>query len=125
MAHNKRTLTLDDVRSATHFASQHLEDWIARAALAYSDLDRATRTERHECRWCYYGLSTRMGGAAMTTKACGSCGTAMTFPSTNTDRVCKPCGQELGICVHCGADIHLRDRRKLGRRPRAKRSEAR
>lgn len=108
-------LKIADMQSATHFGRQRLQNWIERAERAFADLDREKRLERHECRWCYYAHSERMGGAAMTTKPCDHCELVMTFGSTNTDRICKPCGERLGLCVRCCADINLVDRRKLER----------
>lgn len=115
MQQPKRELTLDDVRHYTHFNRKSLKDWIERAERAWADLDREKRLERHECRWCFYAMSTRIGGAAMTNKPCDRCETVMQFASTSTDRLCRPCGEKLGLCVSCGADIDLVDRRKLER----------
>lgn len=108
-------LKIEDVQNATHFGRQHLKDWIERAERAFADLDREKRLERQECRWCYYAHPSRLGGAAITHKPCDTCNEVMTFSNTCTDRICKPCGERLGLCVRCCADINLVDRRKLER----------
>jgi len=111
-------LTIEDVKNATRFNRQALAKWIANAERAFADLDRAKRMERHECRWCFYARSSRIGGQAITNKPCESCGVDQCYSSTQTDRVCRPCGVRLNICVSCAADIDLVDRRKLERADR-------
>jgi hypothetical protein len=115
MQQPKRELTLIDVQHYTHFNRQALQDWIRRAERAFADLDRGPREDEQTCRWCFYAVSSRVGGAAMTEKPCDSCSEVMLFSSTITDRLCKPCGKRLGLCVRCSADIDLVDRRKLER----------
>lgn len=112
----RRELTIEVVRDATRFNRQRLEEWIGNAERAFADLDRSERMERHECRWCFYARRTRSAGQAITSKPCDSCGNVETYPTTATDRVCRPCGERLGICVLCAADIDLVDRRKLERK---------
>lgn len=116
MEQKRRELTIEDVRNTTHFNRQHLKEWIANAERAFADLDRAKRVARHECRWCFYARGSRIAGQAITTKPCDSCGEIETYPTTGTNRVCRPCGERLGICVLCAADIDLVDRRKLERK---------
>jgi hypothetical protein len=116
MEQKRRELTIADVQTTTHFNRKHLKWWIEQAERAFADLDRAKRLERHECRWCFYARESRIAGQATTTKPCDSCGNIETYPTTNTDRVCRPCGERLGICVLCAADIDLVDRRKLERK---------
>ena len=72
------------------------------------------RVERHAkqlCVKCY--LADRIGGAVMTDRQCGLCGTLMHFGNTNTDVLCPACAKENLLCKHCGADIDLKNRRKL------------
>lgn len=116
MEQKRRELTLDDVRNVSHYNRRSLSEWIANAERAFADLDRDKRLQRHECRWCFYAMSRRLAGQATTTKPCDSCGEIEHYSTTATDRVCRPCGERLGICVLCAADIDLVDRRKLERK---------
>lgn len=118
MEQKRRDLTIEDVRAASYFGRQRLSAWISNAERAFADLDKTERIERHECRWCFYRAMSggRVGGQAFTARDCDSCGQSVTYSSTNTDRVCRPCAERLGICVSCVADIDLVDRRKLERR---------
>jgi len=116
MEQKRRPFTVEDVKTATHFSRRHLAKWIERAERAFADLDRVARLERHECRWCFYGMSSRIAGQAVTQKPCDSCEEVQHYSSTDTDRLCRPCGVRLNLCVSCLADIDLVDRRKLERK---------
>lgn len=74
-------------------------------------LDRVTK--KSECKVCYYIHNARIGGAAMTYRDCGICGSKELYGSTSTDVLCMKCAQEYKLCKHCGADRELKPRRKL------------
>jgi hypothetical protein len=76
------------------------------------DKDKQQRLEETICRTCFYFRRSRIGGAAITRWCCGVCGRTQTAPSTATDKVCRPCGQEHLLCVQCGGDLETRVRRR-------------
>ena len=75
------------------------------------DPDKKARLAKQECVVCFY--YPRVGGAMISFSNCGLCGKEMRFPSTNVDKLCPECAKEHRLCKHCGADIHLKSRRKL------------
>lgn len=95
---------------ATERAKQRVQDWIDLANAATNDTRHAQRIASHECKACFY--SSRMGGAAITTRNCMCCSQPQTYGSTNTDVLCLPCAKEGSLCKHCGADLELRTRRR-------------
>lgn len=74
---------------------------------------RLQRTEECLCTCCFYLERYRIAGCAMTDSNCTYCGEVTHFSSTATDDFCLKCAKELKICKRCGADIDLKDRRKL------------
>jgi NADH pyrophosphatase NudC (nudix superfamily) len=71
--------------------------------LEYYDDDpfNKKRTSERECKVCTY-INDNFAGQAFTDSYCGICGKKMTFPTTDTDKVCKECAKENGLCKHCG-----------------------
>jgi NADH pyrophosphatase NudC (nudix superfamily) len=59
------------------------------------------RRSEQECKVCTY-INSNLAGQAITDSYCGICGKKMTFPTTDTDKVCKECAKENGLCKHCG-----------------------
>jgi hypothetical protein len=108
-------IDLNRVRNATHFARQHLREWMDAAERAFADLDRKERETVQECRRCFYVGRQRMAGQAFTERECENCKRSVMYPTTDTNSLCVECGQRLGLCVRCCADIDLVDRRKLER----------
>lgn len=97
---------------ATSTANCRMKDIITRAFLVHSDPDNRRRiNDEHKCVVCFY-LSSRIGGAAMTTQPCGICNTPVLYASTNTDSLCFSCALDHKLCKHCGADIDLNPNRK-------------
>ena len=95
---------------ATERAKARVKSWADLAAEVESDARKADRLKRHECKACFY--ASRMGGAAMTTRPCMSCGSEEMYGSTNTDVLCMGCATTHGLCKHCGGDLEMRARRK-------------
>jgi hypothetical protein len=59
------------------------------------------RTSEQECKICTY-INDGFAGQAFTNSSCGICGKKIIFPTTDTDKVCKECSIENGLCKHCG-----------------------
>ena len=75
------------------------------------DPEQDQRKQRQECVVCY--SSKRVGGARTTQVECAYCDKVLTFASTSTDAMCIDCARERRLCKRCGADIELRNRRKI------------
>lgn len=95
---------------ATERSKNYVNSVLELAAQMTNDPDKATRIEAHLCKACFY--ASRMGGAAMTMRTCGCCGSEELYGSTDTDAFCKPCATKNDLCKHCGGDIEMRVRRK-------------
>lgn len=97
--------------SATHRAKSMAEDLIQKAARLEADPEREKRVSLGLCRWCHYAGS-RIGGAALTTQPCSSCGEDQHYGSTATDALCLPCAKSHGLCKRCGGDRETRTLRR-------------
>lgn len=117
MRANPRPITTESVHHATDLAKHYAETTVTYALEYLADPEKQKREEVPECRSCFYLKRQRVGGAAMTWKPCGVCGVEMSFGSTNTDDVCRDCAKKHELCKHCGADLHLRVRRKFATPP--------
>lgn len=95
------------------FATARVQDMVASARGMLEDGERAERLRKQKCVACYYWNKNRIGGAAITTRPCGICEVEMTFGNTCTDVLCEKCARKHRVCLQCGADMELKDRRKL------------
>lgn len=77
-----------------------------------TDARREDRLTKQECRPCFY-LYSKAGGCVITHSPCGQCEKEMVFATNCTDRLCIECAKSMRLCKHCGADIELKQRRKL------------
>lgn len=102
--------------SRTHIAKQRVEDTLRRAREIESDMRRMARRESQNCKACFYFPA--MGGAAITTQPCMSCGRPEQYGSTNTDALCLACAQESGLCKHCGGNLEMHERRRQWPEPK-------
>jgi hypothetical protein len=78
-----------------------------------SDSEHEHRTSVSLCKYCFYITPDRIGGAVMTTQPCGICEEDQRYGSTATNVICKKCGIKYELCVHCGADLLDRPKRKF------------
>jgi len=65
-----------------------------------NDTEKKERREHCLCKYCKY-VSSKIGGASMTTKPCDCCGKKLYFESTYTDDLCIDCAKEYGHCKRC------------------------
>ena len=112
MTRNAVNIDQVSMMRATDFAKGYCDDTVAKAMQVLTDPDKKERISKLECLACWY-LMGKIGGAAMTEQACGACGKTQLYGSACTDVVCRDCAKEKELCKHCGADLHLRPRRKL------------
>lgn len=99
------------VANQTWVQRSHADAIIARAKTITEDSGRQFRLEVQECPICWE--NGKVGGTACTTKECDLCGVEMRFGNTCYDRLCLTCAKSIGVCRHCGADIDLKQRKKL------------
>lgn len=102
-----KQIDLCEVLRSTDLALDRMD----RARMLIEDPRESDRLAAQECRPCFY--SSKAGGAACSSSDCGGCGATVRSGSTNVPRLCKDCARKLRLCRHCGADINLRNRRKL------------
>lgn len=110
MQQKKAIMSKSLMIGATETASRRVKSWLDLARKVTEDSDKAARLERQECKGCFY--SSRMGGAAMTSRDCMCCDKSQLFGSTNTDVLCQPCAVAESLCKHCGGDLELRTQRR-------------
>lgn len=113
MNREKATIDQRSVEFATDIAIERARDCIAGALGYTTDNNRSARRASLECKTCYYIYTSRIGGAAMTTRPCGICSVEQLYSSTNTDKICLNCAKNYSLCKYCGADLELRPRRKF------------
>jgi hypothetical protein len=111
MIERKQVTDNVSVQRATFLAKEHVEDLVRRAEMLNMDAGKEDRLKKCLCLSCYYVFTSRIGGAAITTRACGVCGNLETYSSTNTDALCIACAKVEELCKHCGGDMKLRVRR--------------
>ena len=111
MKARKIIIDLASVQNRTYMLNKSRENYIEMAKKLIDDPDSEQRRESQQCQICFY--SSRIGGAALTDAECGKCGKLMHFCNTCTDVLCKECAEEMELCMHCGADIEGRKRKKL------------
>lgn len=95
---------------ATEQAKAQVKRRLELAAELDKDSRKQERLLKNECKACFY--SYRVGGSAMVTRPCMSCGTDQVYGSTATDVLCKECAKKHSLCRHCGGDLEMRVRRK-------------
>lgn len=99
----------------SHQSSNKLE--FARYQIAHvmeylTDPRSSERLKLRECSYCYYLNSSRLAGQAFTEWACRVCNQESMHSNTYTPKICISCAHTHSLCVICGADVHLRVRRK-------------
>ena len=92
------------IQEANRRNQERMDDILMKAQNITNDPKRAERLEANLCLRCFYLSNPRLGGAAITTRDCGGCGTEMRFGSTATDAMCHSCSTSKGLCRQCGAE---------------------
>ncbi len=106
MKYEATPVTAESIARATWRAQRQAVEITRLAESLKKDPDKKARLEKRLCKVCYYSRGSRIGGAAMTFRDCGSCGKEQSYGSTITDVLCLDCARELSLCKHCGADIN-------------------
>jgi|SRR5699024_7370495 len=110
MEQKPKKMDIVNMIRATEDAKARVKGWLDLAEQVASDTRKAERLSRQECKGCFY--ASRFGGAAITRRACMSCGEDQMYGSTATDVLCIECAKQHDLCAHCGGDIKMRVRRK-------------
>lgn len=112
MKRENKPITLSDVNDATKRSNYYVSDFKKKAEKLNTDSEKDQRLKERLCLFCYY-LNSWIGGATMTEANCGMCQKMTMYSSTCVDVVCTDCADKHKICVHCGADRELKQRKKL------------
>lgn len=94
-----------NMRRATQLAAARVTEALRLVEKYQTDPAKEHRLAVHKCKACYY--RAMIGGAAVTTKPCMSCGVDQTYGSTNTGVLCLACAKEHHLCTHCGGDLDM------------------
>ena len=113
MEQQKTYVNEEFVHKATDRNHDHAQSMMTRILAWAADLQKKDRKAKGYCRYCWYINKERIGGQAMTQRACGVCGQEQWYGSTATDVMCSGCAIANDLCKQCGADIFDRPRRKF------------
>jgi DNA-directed RNA polymerase subunit RPC12/RpoP len=94
----------------TSRAKLHIAGLRERLANIDGDAEREERLRQLQCPACWYA-SGGLAGQAFTRYTCQVCSAEFQHPNTHTPRMCRVCSDRLRICVECGADLELKQRR--------------
>jgi hypothetical protein len=106
-------LTLDEVRSSTHFAERRCDDFLTKAENLGEDRQAYERHKAQECLWCYYVAGNRIVGQAFTNYHCKGCYADFAHHNTGVPALCADCAKNHRLCRQCGADLDYKNRRAL------------
>lgn len=110
MGQKKANMDVASMVWATHRAIDTKRHYVEMASKMELDPGKEQRIKKGECVACFY--TSRIGGAMITTRACGLCGKSEVYSSTATDALCPECAKKHNLCKHCGGDIDMKARRK-------------
>ena len=113
MKAKKGVLNRANIAHATGRGKRYVDETLTAARKLSKDEDRKERLTKSLCLSCFYLFKSRMGGATITQRECACCDKEMQFGSTATDLLCLDCASDNGLCAQCGADVELKERRKL------------
>ena len=111
MQQKKTEIDWVSIERANYRARQSIDACLEGAANLTKDPESKKRLVEAKCKPCFYLYQARIGGAAITDRACGICDANKTFSSTATDPICHKCADNNGLCVQCGGDIDSKNRR--------------
>lgn len=111
MTHDRAKMTKTFMVRASYHAKDIVDAHLKLMGDTINDSRRAERLKKHECKACFY-IRGKLGGAAMTHRACGICGEDQLYSNTNTDVLCRDCAVKHNLCKHCGGDLDMRPKRR-------------
>jgi Primosomal protein N'' (replication factor Y) - superfamily II helicase len=96
---------LHEAEMRTFFNNKNVDHLLKKIDLYKNDPDQEKRATQQICKHCFYINNGRIAGQAFTTSCCDFCDGKMTFPTTDTDKFCPECAEQLSVCKHCGAKM--------------------
>ena len=94
----------EKIHHATYLKMGHKKQILSQAEDISKDLEKSKREKEQLCKICYYRTGI-VAGQGFTHKDCESCDKTQTFPTTYTDKLCKPCAESNNCCRHCMAKM--------------------
>lgn len=110
---SKKVLNNRECETVTYLQSKRGERAVKLALNFSGDGHISIRIAEGKCKVCYYLQAGAIAGQGFTQFMCALCNRGCLSATTNCDALCKECASKNGLCVHCGADIHLDTRRKF------------
>lgn len=104
---------LKEVNKVTYFQYKRLTNLMSKVEDSIADTDRKARLEKQRCKVCYYIDTDILACQAFTHYHCTACELELIHANSNINALCLDCAKKHKLCIHCGADIELGDRRKL------------
>lgn len=103
--------TLSDVLFRTGMQKRIIQEATERITNYQTDPEKEQRLKEQLCIFCYY--TSEMVCNAFTKAECSMCQQQRMFSNSSVDVLCDKCAKSFKLCVHCGADIEYKNRRKL------------
>jgi hypothetical protein len=104
------------VQHKTAMNREFIESTVRHVREYEGDVHRERRLKARECPWCFYFRRGMLAGQAFTSWACSFCLKEDVHANTAHPYLCTDCSDKLGLCVTCGADLDLKQRRTLERK---------
>lgn len=101
-----------DIDFASDMAKSRIDSIAKRFYEFTFDPKKKDRINNSFCISCFY--SSSISGQASTNWKCNLCLKEFVNANTDVPKLCFHCAQAWELCQHCGADIYLRVRRKIG-----------
>lgn len=111
MGADRKNIDLYNVQFRTTQNAIYVRETIKLAKVLELDTDRVARLKALRCKMCFY-VKSGICGQAFTERQCGLCDEMLLSGNTNVNVLCYSCGKDNGLCVECGADVELRERRR-------------
>lgn len=107
------TFDLQRLRTCTYARAQRVKETRRNMARLEIDADRSMRLQARECLCCFYLVGMRIAGQGFTEWKCMACGAQDVHSNTAVPHYCDKCADEMRICVRCGADQELAERKAV------------
>lgn len=111
MQARRKKIDLYSVCFQSTLASRWVRGQIELAKHLEADDEREERLKQQKCKFCYY--RSGLAGQAFTNWQCGLCDYEGQNANTDVPALCIVCAEAHGLCVKCGGDLEMKQRRKL------------
>ncbi len=101
------------INEISSFKSKKVNKALSKALELATDSSKKDRIAGRKCACCYYTIGySRIAGAAFTEWNCEICGKLSIYSNTAIPKCCDECSDNYDLCVECGGDINMKNRRK-------------